>query len=154
MSTMTLEPCPFCGKPGPFDQWPCDWLDGDGGNVVRCPHCHGAAPLATWNRRAQPAQAVDVDSLAQEIRRVDGMHMLGAGALAEALMPFITRAISGEKAGPVDGWRGFTEDERARIVNQICEYGTEFVTPLLIVIDNAENMLRERNTTSPTLDKG
>lgn len=51
---------------------------------------------------AQPAQAVGVDSLAQEIRRVDGMHMLGAGALAEALMPFITRALTGEKAGPVD----------------------------------------------------
>jgi len=30
-----------------------------------------------------------VDDLAQEIRRVDGENKLGAGALAEALMPFL-----------------------------------------------------------------
>ena len=30
-----------------------------------------------------------VDALAQEIRRVDGGNNLGAGALAEALMPFL-----------------------------------------------------------------
>lgn len=36
----------------------------------------------------------DVDSLAQEIRRVDGNHSLGAGALAEALMPFLSAAIA------------------------------------------------------------
>lgn len=34
--------------------------------------------------------AIDVDALAQEIRRVDGTHSLGAGALAEALLPFLT----------------------------------------------------------------
>lgn len=33
-------------------------------------------------------QTLNVDDLAQEIRRVDGRHDLGAGALAEALMPF------------------------------------------------------------------
>jgi len=32
---------------------------------------------------------IHVDALAQEIRRVDGNHSIGAGALAEALMPFI-----------------------------------------------------------------
>jgi len=32
---------------------------------------------------------VSVDALAQEIRRVDGHHTLGAGALAEALLPFL-----------------------------------------------------------------
>jgi len=32
---------------------------------------------------------VSVEALAQEIRRVDGRHTLGAGALAEALLPFI-----------------------------------------------------------------
>jgi hypothetical protein len=31
----------------------------------------------------------NVDDLAQEIRRVDGGHSLGAGALAEQLMPFL-----------------------------------------------------------------
>ena len=34
-------------------------------------------------------QLPDVDVLAQEIRRVDGNHDLGAGALAEALLPFL-----------------------------------------------------------------
>jgi hypothetical protein len=34
---------------------------------------------------------LDVDALAQEIRRVDGSNSLGAGALAEALMPFIAK---------------------------------------------------------------
>jgi hypothetical protein len=38
--------------------------------------------------------SLDVDSLAQEIRRVDGNHSLGAGALAEALMPFLLNATS------------------------------------------------------------
>ena len=32
-----------------------------------------------------------VDALAQEIRRVDGNYSLGAGALAEALMPFLVQ---------------------------------------------------------------
>lgn len=40
-------------------------------------------------RRHKSRNALDVDALAQEIRRVDGSHNLGAGALAEALMPFI-----------------------------------------------------------------
>lgn len=42
-----------------------------------------------------------VDALAQEIRRVDGNHSLGAGALAEALMPFISAALSIEQTQPV-----------------------------------------------------
>ncbi len=36
---------------------------------------------------------IDVDALAQEIRRVDGENKLGAGALADALMPFIDRKV-------------------------------------------------------------
>lgn len=36
-----------------------------------------------------------VDDLAQEIRRVDGNHALGAGALAEALLPFVSRIAGG-----------------------------------------------------------
>jgi hypothetical protein len=35
-----------------------------------------------------------VDALAQEIRRVDGSHSLAAGALAEALLPFISAALA------------------------------------------------------------
>lgn len=41
-------------------------------------------------RQAERAGGVKVDDLAQEIRRVDGSNSLGAGALAEALMPFLT----------------------------------------------------------------
>ena len=46
-----------------------------------------------------------IDELAQEIRRVDGNNSLGAGALAEALMPFLSRAPAPEgevvKAGDI-----------------------------------------------------
>jgi len=40
---------------------------------------------------------MDVDDLAQEIRRVDGSNSLGAGALAEAIMPFLGRALAAER---------------------------------------------------------
>ncbi|WP_182421994.1 DUF551 domain-containing protein [Aureimonas sp. ME7] len=50
-----------------------------------------------------------VDELAQEIRRVDGSHSLGAGALAEALMPFLADRASNAGRDAVleeaDGWR-------------------------------------------------
>lgn len=51
-----LKPCPFCGKEA-LDQWPCEWLDGSGANVIRCAWCHGAAPAKVWNRRALAAEA-------------------------------------------------------------------------------------------------
>lgn len=48
---------------------------------------------AHFEQDAQPAAirnaALDVDALANEIRRVDGSHDLGASALAEALLPFL-----------------------------------------------------------------
>jgi len=48
---------------------------------------------------------VDVDELAQEIRRVDGNHSLGAGALAEALLPFLTRALAQQPLSVPAGWQ-------------------------------------------------
>ena len=39
-----------------------------------------------------------VDELAQEIRRVDGDHIMGAGLLAEALMPFVRGVVAAENA--------------------------------------------------------
>jgi hypothetical protein len=51
----SLPPCPFCRHAGPFDRWPCEWLDASGANVVRCPMCRGAAPEATWRRAARRA---------------------------------------------------------------------------------------------------
>ena len=55
------------------------------------------AVLTRWGQPSGVAYEAlhDVDSLAQEIRRVDGAHRLGAGALAEALMPFL-RASHGQ----------------------------------------------------------
>ena len=53
-----------------------------------------------------------IDALAQEIRRVDGNHSLGAGALAEALAPFVralSAALSGEALRPAE--RGRKEGE-------------------------------------------
>jgi hypothetical protein len=64
----------------------------------------GAMRLATmcemWKKGearepAGPAKpALTVDGLAQEIRRIDGNNSLGAGALAEALMPFLEKTVS------------------------------------------------------------
>lgn len=48
---------------------------------------------------------ISVDELAQEIRRVDGSNSLGAGALAEALTPFLSSRLSAASApegGAVD----------------------------------------------------
>ncbi|WP_454909675.1 hypothetical protein [Variovorax gossypii] len=47
------------------------------------------ATLAATGAAEAVAQPLDVDALANEIRRVDGSHSLGAGALAEALLPFL-----------------------------------------------------------------
>lgn len=49
---------------------------------------------------------INIDELAQEIRRVDGAHKLGAGALAECLMPFIearTSSWQSMETAPTDG---------------------------------------------------
>jgi hypothetical protein len=61
------------------------------------------------------------DELAQEIRRVDGENSLGAGALAEALLPFLTRtpAPEGEAVAwrvkyRADGWILFHHEAPAR----------------------------------------
>jgi hypothetical protein len=56
------------------------WKSGEEGKL-------GAAP-------AKPP--LTVDGLAQEIRGVDGNHSLGAGALAEALMPYLATVAAPE----------------------------------------------------------
>lgn len=63
--------------------------------------------------------SVPVDELAQEIRRVDGNHSLGAGALAEALLPFLSRFTAApvrEEGGAVEvkplDWRKPSEFDR------------------------------------------
>lgn len=54
---------------------------------------------------------LDVDALANEIRRVDGNHTLGAGALAEALMAFLQE--NGTWIAELEQQRGGVVDERA-----------------------------------------
>lgn len=50
-----LRPCPFCGH-SDFDQWPCEYIDASGANVVRCARCHAAAPMKVWHAlSAQPS---------------------------------------------------------------------------------------------------
>ena len=118
-------------------------------------------PAPSSAHPSQPAQAVDVDSLAQEIRRVDGMHMLGAGALAEALMPFITRAISGEKAGRAGEWESAFHAQRpaAMRAHTIC-YETMLAHPEVAELgddgrlhDAIHDILRVDGPASPAPDK-
>ncbi len=59
------------------------------------------------------AQAFDVDALAQEIRRIDGSHRLGAGALAEALAPYIAALTSQAGGGAVAWLHDVVQDDGA-----------------------------------------
>lgn len=54
---------------------------------------------------------IDIDALANEIRRIDGKNELGAGALAEALAPYIARLASVQADLP-QGGLGWTVRER------------------------------------------
>lgn len=75
-----------------------------------------------------PRVAVPVDDLAQEIRRVDGNHDLGAGALAEALMPFLSQCLSAAPA-PEGGavWNPYqiTPNDIAAILDQNADCSDE-----------------------------
>jgi hypothetical protein len=119
-----MTPCPFCSHSGPFDEWPCEWLDKTEANVIRCPICHGAAPAATWNRRhlTQPAQAVDAGAIREVIGtlRADGVDWL-----ADQL----TRAISNAQAVDVgaevsSAWREAAASclgRRSMAFRRVCE---------------------------------
>lgn len=63
-----LPPCPFCGH-SDFDQWPCEYIDASGANVVRCARCHAAAPMKVWHTlSAQPSPGGQGDALPIESR--------------------------------------------------------------------------------------
>ena len=127
MNAMTLLPCPFCGGEPEIVRA----QDEDGRfAAVGCPHCGAgsrqhyfvgddAVPhvVSAWNRRAhlaQPAQAVDVVAwrwrdnvrpglpwdVTDDEDVINGMRRTGGYEIEP-----LTRAISGEKSGPVDGWR-------------------------------------------------
>lgn len=64
-----LPPCPFCGHSN-FDQWPCEYIDASGANVVRCAHCHAAAPMKVWHTlSAHPSPGGQGDALLEEVAR-------------------------------------------------------------------------------------
>ncbi|WP_182422048.1 hypothetical protein [Aureimonas sp. ME7] len=73
-------------------------------------------PVPSERGKVKP---LDVDNLAQEIRRVDGTNSLGAGALAEALMPFLSPA---QEAG---------RDDRLRVAGPMPDYLAEAVAVAL-----------------------
>lgn len=77
----------------------CDWSGCSIGNkeILKAAVLHLRANPFPSTVEHEPK--FDVDELAQEIRRVDGSHSMGAGALAEALIPFMERARKG-KAEP------------------------------------------------------
>lgn len=70
----------------------CDWSGCSIGNkeMLKAAVLHLRANVSPTP--VERDETFNVDELAQEIRRVDGAHSLGAGALAEALMPFLERA--------------------------------------------------------------
>ena len=75
----------------------CDWSGCSIGNkeILKAAVLHLRAGGSTPTDKDKPQ--FDVDELAQEIRRVDGSHKMGAGALAEALIPFLERAQKSSK---------------------------------------------------------
>lgn len=44
-------------------------------------------------------------------------------------------------------WQGLTDAERAEFVNDLCQYGTDFVSPLFATVGAIEDKLMERNLT-------
>ena len=47
---------------------------------------------------------------------------------------------------PAHPWRGLTDEERAAFVDEICEYGTGFVSPLFALVESLEGVLKTRNS--------
>ena len=81
---------------------------------------------------------MDVDALAQEIRRVDGSNSLGAGALAEALMPFLSRpTLPREGQGEVVGglYSDFTPITVGTSAPAVRDGVEEALREALVVID-------------------
>lgn len=87
--------------------------------------------------------AIDVDELAQEIRRVDGKHDLGAGALAEALLPFIASRPSISEG--VEASSNFLKDAAAYFK---CRPTNGEDSIHWANVQNAENCLKAASTIS------
>jgi hypothetical protein len=74
---------------------------------------------------AAPHQ-IDVDELANEIRRIDGNHDMGAGALAEALMPFLSRTAPVSEGELEKAWGAFMKAHSSPSGQLTCRLGNIF----------------------------
>jgi len=87
-----LPPCPFCGH-SDFDQWPCEYIDASGANVVRCARCHAAAPMKVWHTlSAQPSPGGQGDAL------VEAAMVIANAAHDRALMSDILSGMRAHEA--------------------------------------------------------
>lgn len=93
-----------------FHDWKQQRIEKDGGIKHRRDWYQAAYGRYVYEQNSVrvPQQGAGLDTfadeLAQEIRRVDGNHTLGAGALADALTPFIlarqqSRVVDREMSG-------------------------------------------------------
>lgn len=100
-----LRPCPFCGH-SYFDQWPCEYIDASGANVVRCARCHAAAPMKVWHAlSAQPSPGGQDVLTSELLAHAEGLERMAADDRETGLS--IEQAIE-------DG-EGYTPDEAADI---------------------------------------
>lgn len=91
-----LRPCPFCGH-SDFDQWPCEYIDASGANVVRCARCHAAAPMKVWHAlSAQPSPGGQGDAPEIEQIRTLVSSILSTVSLGHQKGPY---AYAGEDFG-------------------------------------------------------
>lgn len=135
---MTLEPCPFCGGEASFDTVVRENNDGQDFVMLTVGCCatiesnkcwlrisRGYTPsedwiqerkkelAESWNTRAhlsQPAQAVDVGAIREVIESLRSTSAMLQSELNDEADK-LTCALSGEKAGRVDGWVS-VEDRR------------------------------------------
>lgn len=114
-----LRPCPFCGH-SDFDQWPCEYIDASGANVVRCARCHAAAPMKVWHALSAQPSPGGQDVRAQFEAWMATQHDQGSehvmamvGATDDRYQSPVTSSMwsawqaanAAREAGRINGWR-------------------------------------------------
>ncbi|CAG9173222.1 hypothetical protein CURE108131_20820 [Cupriavidus respiraculi] len=95
-----------------------------------------------WVHEDDPARVISAAQKAQALK--DG------GASASSVRPYSLAAVlaGAEQQGRERvAWKGLSQEEQLRFVNEILDYGMGFVAPLHGVVVSIENTLRERNGT-------
>lgn len=100
--------------------WTCNetkniWIGEQQADTVEYVRADLAAPFLTGVK-------VDVDALAQEIRRVDGKHNKGAGELAEALIPYLS-AIEPSPSPRAQALEEAAKEQLLKDADWLGEYG-------------------------------